>query len=112
MGAVVDPFPRRRDLLPGRDNGGVDDDRHEIAMAADLDTQNTEPVIGIVEHHPLDEASQNLLARRFRLSLGRAGHNVLIAVAVNNVLIISKTRRPLRGGRRVFEGRIVAFHDG
>ena len=37
------------------------DDRHEIAMAAGLCSQNAEPVIGIVKRHALDEASQNLL---------------------------------------------------
>ena len=44
MGAVVDSFSRRRDLVPGLLHGSVADDRHEIAMAAGLCSQNAEPI--------------------------------------------------------------------
>ena len=86
MGTVVDPFPRCGDPLPRRNHGGVADDRHQIAVAAGLDAQNAEPVIGIVERHPLDEAGQNLLVRRFRLPHGRAAHDVPSVLAVNKAL--------------------------
>ena len=92
MGAVVDPFPRCGYPLPGRDHGGVADDRHEIAMAACLDAQNAKPVIGIVERHSLDEASQNLPVRRFRLPHSRPAHDVPSILAVNNSLIGSNCR--------------------
>ena len=92
MGAVIDPFPRCGDPLPGRDHGSVADDRHEIAMAACLDAQNAKPVIGIVERHSLDEASQNLPVRRFRLPHSRPAHDVPSVLAVNNSLIRSNCR--------------------
>ena len=82
VGAVVDPFPRCRDPLPGRNDGGVPDDRHKIAMAPGLDAQNAESIIGVVERHPLDEASQNLLVWRFLLSPGCTVHDVPSAVVV------------------------------
>ena len=63
MGVIIDPFPRSRDPLPGRDDGGVANDGHQIAMAASLCPQNTKPVIAVMEGDTLDKASQNFLAR-------------------------------------------------
>ena len=63
MGAVVDPFARRGDPLAGGDRGGVADDGHQIAMAARLDAQHAEAVLGIVEGDALDEARQHFLGR-------------------------------------------------
>ena len=48
MGAVVDPFARRGDPFAGGDGGGVADDGDQIAMAARLDAQNAEAVLGVV----------------------------------------------------------------
>ena len=45
-----------------------------------------------MERHPLDEAGQNLLVRRFLLSSDRAGHDVPNAAAVNNALMTSNCR--------------------
>ena len=62
VGAVVDPFARRRDPLAGGDRGGVADDGDQVAMAARLDPQNAEAVLGVVEGDPLDEAGQHFLS--------------------------------------------------
>ena len=64
-------------------------ERHQIAVALGLDPQNAEPVIGIMERHPLDEAGQNLLVRRFRLPPDRPCHDGPSVLAVNNSLIVS-----------------------
>ena len=69
MGAVVDPVARRGDPLAGGDRRGVADDRDQIAMAARLDPQNAEAVLGVVEGDPLDQAGQHFLGRWFRLRL-------------------------------------------
>ena len=63
MGAVVDPFARCGDPLAGGDGGGVPDDGDQVAMAARLDAENAEAVLGIMEGDPLDEARQNFLGR-------------------------------------------------
>ena len=63
MGAVVDPFARRGDPLAGGDHGGVADDGDQIAVAARLDAQNAEAVLGVVERDALDKAGQNFLGR-------------------------------------------------
>ena len=63
MGVIVDPFPRSRNPLPGRDNGGVADDHHQIAMAASLCPQNTKPIVTVMEGDTFDKASQNFLGR-------------------------------------------------
>ena len=61
MGAVVDPFARGGDPFTGRDDGGVADDRDQIAVAARLDAQDTEAVLGIVEGDALDETGEDFL---------------------------------------------------
>ncbi len=63
MGAVVDPFARRRDPFAGGDHGSVTDDGDQFAVAARLDPENAEAVFGVVEGDPLDEAGQNFLGR-------------------------------------------------
>ena len=63
MGAVVDPFARRRDPLAGGDRRRVADDGHQIAMSARLHPQNAEAVLGVVEGDPLDEAGEHFLGR-------------------------------------------------
>ena len=63
MGAVVDPFARRRDPLAGGDHRGVADDGDQVAVAARLDAENAEAVLGVVERDTLDEAGQNLPGR-------------------------------------------------
>jgi hypothetical protein len=63
MSAVVDPFARGRDPLACGDDGSVTDDRDKIAMATGLCSQNTKPVIAVMEGDTLDKASQNFLDR-------------------------------------------------
>ena len=63
VGAVVDPFARGGDPLAGGDRRGVADDGDQFAMAARLDAQDAEAVLGIVEGDPLDQAGQNFLGR-------------------------------------------------
>ena len=75
--------PLHSDPLPDRNDGGVPDrpsqdrDRPRALMRR---TQN--PLSAVVERHPLDEASQNLLVWRFLLSPGRTVHDVPSAVVV------------------------------
>ena len=63
MGTVVDPFARRGDPLAGGDRGGVADDGDQVAVAARLDAENAEAVLGVVESDTLDDAGQNLPGR-------------------------------------------------
>ena len=63
VGAVVDPFARRGDPLAGGDHRGVADDGDQVAVAARLDAENAEAVLGVVERDALDEARQNFLGR-------------------------------------------------
>jgi hypothetical protein len=60
MRAVVDPRPARLDELAGRDHRRMADEGDEIALAAGFDTQNAEPVLGVVECDPVDQPSQDL----------------------------------------------------
>ena len=61
MGAIVEPFARGGDPFTGGDRCGVADDRHEVAIAARLDAQHAEAILGIVEGHALDDAGQHFL---------------------------------------------------
>ena len=63
MGAVVDPFARRGDPFAGGDRGGVPDGGHQFAVAARLDAENAEAVLGVVEGDALDETRQHFLGR-------------------------------------------------
>src|SRR5674476_185813 len=92
MGVIVDPFSRSRNPLPGRDNGGVADDRHQIAMAASLCPQNTKPIVTVMEGDTFDKASQNFLGRRFRLMPRHTRHEVPSSVAVDNSLMVANCR--------------------
>jgi hypothetical protein len=60
VGAVIDPVPGRLQEFAGRDAGGMADDGNQVPVAARLDAQNAEPVLGIVERHPLDHAGKRL----------------------------------------------------
>jgi hypothetical protein len=55
MRAVVDPRPARLDELAGGDHRGMPNEGDEIALPAGFDTQNAEPVLGVVECDPVDE---------------------------------------------------------
>ena len=44
MGAVIDPFARRRQPLSSRDRGGVTNDCHEIAVRARLARSTQKPL--------------------------------------------------------------------
>ena len=68
MGAVVDPFARRGDPFAGGDGGGMPHDGHQVAVAARLDAENAEAVLGVVEGDPLDEAGQDFAIGRCRQS--------------------------------------------
>src|ERR1700687_2150536 len=76
MGLVVDPFARRCDPLAGGDHRGVADDGDQFAVAARLDAQDAQAVLGVVEGDALDKACQNLPGRRFQLGLWRGGCSV------------------------------------
>ena len=71
MGVIVDPVARCGDPFSGGDDGGVADDRDQVAMSARLDAENAEAVLGVVEGHPLDKARQHFLGRGFLLRLHR-----------------------------------------
>ena len=58
--AVVDPGARGLDELAGADRGRGADHGHQVALAAHLDPQHAEAVLGVVEGHPLDQAGQGL----------------------------------------------------
>jgi hypothetical protein len=63
VGAVVDPFARRRDPLTGRNGCSMADDGHEITMPARFGSQHAEAILAIVVSDPLDEASEDFLGR-------------------------------------------------
>jgi len=63
MGTVVDPFARRRDPFSRGDHRGVADNGDQVAVAARLDAENAEAVLGVVERDTLDDAGQNLPGR-------------------------------------------------
>ena len=60
VSAVVGPVPGSLHELAGRDHGGVPGHGDEVALAARLQTQNTETVLLVVERHALDEAGEVL----------------------------------------------------
>src|SRR5208283_5537889 len=63
VGAIVDPFAGCGDPLAGRDDGGVADHGHQIAMSARLRPEHAEAVLGVVESDPLEKACENFLSR-------------------------------------------------
>src|SRR5712692_1809471 len=63
MGGVVDPFARCRNPLACGDDGGVADNRDQLAMATGLCSQNAETVFAIMESDTLDKARQYFLGR-------------------------------------------------
>jgi hypothetical protein len=60
MGAVIDPIAGSSDPFAGADCGGVPHDRYQIAVATRFGPQNAEAVLGVVEGHPFDQASEHL----------------------------------------------------
>ena len=52
--------PAGLDELAGADRGRGADHGHQLALAAHLDPQHAEAVLGIVEGDPLDQAGQGL----------------------------------------------------
>ena len=69
VGAIVDPFAGGGDPFAGGDRRGMADDGHQIAVAARLDPQNAEAVLGVVEGDAFDQAGEHFLYRSDRLSL-------------------------------------------
>jgi hypothetical protein len=63
MSTVVDPFARCRDPFAGGDHRGVAGNGDQVAVAARLDAENAEAVLGVVESDTLDDAGQNLPGR-------------------------------------------------
>lgn len=59
--AVVDPLASGRDPFSRRDRRGLTNDRHKVAMAARLRSENAEPVLLVVEGDPLDQTGQDFL---------------------------------------------------
>jgi hypothetical protein len=60
MGAVVDPGSRGLDELAGADRGRSAHDGDQLALAAHLDPEHAEAVLGVVVGDPLDQAGQGL----------------------------------------------------
>ncbi len=69
VGAIVDPFAGCGDPLTGGDDGGMADNRHQIAVSARLCSENAEAVLGLVEGDPLDEAREYFLGRCLKIGL-------------------------------------------
>src|SRR5208282_976888 len=63
---VIDPLARGGDPFACRDRRGLTDHCHEVAMSARLRSENTEPVLLVVEGDPLDQARQHFLRRRLQ----------------------------------------------
>ena len=60
MGAIVVPDTGRLNELTRRDRGGMTDDGNQVAMTTRLDAEDAEPILRIMEGHPLDQTGQNL----------------------------------------------------
>jgi hypothetical protein len=60
VGAVVDPGAAGLDELAGADRGGGTDDGDQLALAADLDPEHAEAVLGAGVGDPLDQPGQGL----------------------------------------------------
>ena len=58
VGAVVHPGAAHLDELAGADHRRVADHGHQVPLAPRLDPQHAEPVLRVVERHPLHEAGQ------------------------------------------------------
>ena len=58
VGPVVDPGAAHLDELAGADHRRVADHGDQVALAPGLDPQHAEPVLRIVERHPLHQAGQ------------------------------------------------------
>jgi hypothetical protein len=57
MAEIIEPLAGCRDPFSGTDDCCVAYNRHQISMRPGFHPQNAESVIGIVECHPLDQAS-------------------------------------------------------
>ena len=92
---VIDPLARRGDPFACRDRRGLTDHCHEVAMSARLGSENTEPVLLVVEGDPLNQARQHFLRRRpqFRIHPGNDRLPPLMRRRVTTRF--SETRRPL-----------------
>lgn len=85
MSAIVDPRPGRSHPFAGRDCRCVAHRRYQIPVAACLDAQNAEPVLGVMECHALDEPGEYLAS--------------LIPMLLTHVIIsIRSCSRPYRCG--------------
>ena len=71
VGAVVHPGATHLDELAGADHRRVADHGDQVSLAPGLDPQHAEPVLRVVERHPLHEAGQRFGCR----SLGDIRHS-------------------------------------
>jgi len=107
MGAVVDPLASGCDPFAGGDDGGVADSRDKISMAACLDPQYAEAVLGVVESDAFDQAGENFMIRRRRWGEGswrrqpqppgvrfRRRWSTRPTCSVGDPAIVSSTSRP------------------
>ena len=78
--AVVGPAADGLHELAGRDQGGMANDRHEVPLAARLDPQHAETVVGIVERDPLNQAGEVFCAG-LMITGGENRHGVNVARA-------------------------------
>lgn len=67
MIAIIHPKAACLDGFAGTDHGAMADHRDQIALAAYLDFEHGKAVVGIVESHALDQASEMLGPRCFFL---------------------------------------------
>jgi len=78
--AVVGPAADGLHELAGRDQGGMAHHRHEVPLAARLDPQHAETVVGIVERDPLNQAGEVFCAG-LMITGGENRHGVNVARA-------------------------------
>ena len=60
VGAVVDPFPGRRDPFPCRYHGGVAHHGDQVAVPSRIRPEDAETAFGTVKGDALDQAGQDL----------------------------------------------------
>jgi hypothetical protein len=60
MGAVVHPVAGGRNPLASRNRGGMANDGHQVPMAARLDPDDAEAVLGILVGDALNQTGQHL----------------------------------------------------
>ena len=105
VGAVVDPFPARRDPLAGGDRRGLTDHRHQVALPARLRAEDAEAVLLVVEGHPLDEAGEHLAGNLLGIGLHGQSNIELGGVVCNDAAEDRSTNSCEPAGKSALRGR-------